>query len=299
MDDTGVEKPNQGLLVRHTRSGLLYVSGEDHRNWLQGVITADILNLSERGLWGLFLDRTGRVRGEVIGILEERGLWLAVVGGEIADVHRYLDSLIVMEDVILTIDPSRSLWAVHGHNESLALPQQEPELGVCRGTLTWVGPNDIVFAVADSIESEWLAQMRTIGFQPGGDEAWELCRIAAGLPKWGTDYSSKDTPHHAGLFGRAVARNKGCYIGQEVVCKVEMLGHVSQRVTRIALDSLAGLSIGAQVVDKQTGESAGLITSVAPSLIRGKAWAIARVKSTLADKGGEVAVGSVQGRISE
>jgi folate-binding protein YgfZ len=299
MDETGVEKPNHGLLVRHTRSGLLHISGDDHRNWLQGVITADILNIAKRGLWGLFLDRTGRVRGEVIGILEEKGLWLAVVGGEIADVHRYLDSLIVMEDVTLAIDPSRSLWAVHCRTESLALPREDPENGVCTGTVTWVGTDDLIFEVADSIESEWLAQMRALGLQPSGDEAWEQCRVAAGLPKWGTDYTSKDTPHHAGLFGRAVARNKGCYIGQEVVCKVEMLGHVSQRVTRIALDSLAGLSIGAQVVDKQTGESAGLITSVAPSLIRGKAWAIARVKSTLADKGGEVVVGSVQGRISE
>jgi folate-binding protein YgfZ len=136
-----------------------------------------------------------------------------------------------------------------------------------------------------------------VGLEPSGDEAWENLRISAGLPKWSVDYSSQDTPHHAGLFGRAVATNKGCYIGQEVVCKVEMIGHVSQRLTRLKLDTLADVVVGADVRDGQTGESAGIITSVAGGLPDQSGWAIARIKSALIDKGAVIRVGQSQGRI--
>ena len=160
-----------------------------------------------------------------------------------------------------------------------------------------MGEGDRVYAVSAAIESDWLAALRASGIEPSDDQAFEQYRVRAGLPKWDVDYSSQDTPHHAGLFGRAVTPNKGCYIGQEVVCKVEMLGHISQRLTRIELDSLSGITVGSSVQDNLTGESAGVITSLAPTPNGHNAWAIARLKSSLIDKGGEVRVGQVQGRI--
>ncbi len=283
------------LLVRHTHSGLLHITGEERRKWFQGIVTADVMNLSGNAFWGLLLQRTGKLRGEVIGIVEEKAIWLAVLGGELAAIYKYLDSLIVMEDVAIAIEASRSLWAIHGGKDR-SLPS---DLGsaIVEGSLNWIGEGDRVYAVSDAVESDWLAALHDTGIDPSDDSIWEQHRVRAGLPKWNVDYSSQDTPHHAGLFGRAVTPNKGCYIGQEVVCKVEMLGHVSQRLTRIELDSLSGVTVGSGVQDKLTGESAGVITSLAPTPNGQNAWAIARVKSSLIDKGGEVQVGQVQGRI--
>jgi folate-binding protein YgfZ len=243
---------NTALLVRHTRSGLLHITGEERRKWLQGIITADVINLSDNAFWGLLLQRTGKLRGEVIGIVEETGIWLAVLGGELTAIYKYLDSLVVMEDVNISIDPSRALWALHRANDGApAMPSHLPS-AVARGSLNWIGDADRVYVVSDSVESEWLAAFRASGIEPSSDETWEQYRIRSGLPKWDVDYSSQDTPHHAGLFGRAVTPNKGCYIGQEVVCKVEMLGHVSQRLTRIELASPSGITAGLGVQDKLT-----------------------------------------------
>ncbi len=286
-----------GLLRRHTRSGLLHVTGQDHKNWLQGIITADLLNLPDRAFWGLLLQRTGKLRGEVIGIVEDTGMWLAVVGGELVDIHKYLDSLIVMDDVNLNIDPARSLWGIHGQHNHTPLSPSNLSSAVCQGMLNWISGDDWVYAVPEAVENEWLAELRGVGVEPTDELTWEQYRVKEGLPKWAVDYSSQDTPHHAGLFGRAVAPNKGCYIGQEVVCKVEMRGHISQRVTRVRLESLAGVAVGSDVLDKQTGESAGVITSIAPMPVEHNGWAIARIKSTLIDKRGKVLVGQVEGQI--
>ena len=294
-----VESPesNAGLLVRHTHSGLLHITGEERRKWFQGIVTADVINLAHNAFWGLLLQRTGKLRGEVIGIVEDKGIWLAVLGGELSAIFKYLDSLIVMEDVAVAIDPSRSLWAIHGARDAaLAMPVQLSS-ALAEGSLNWIGESDRVYSVPDAVTADWLAALRGNGLEPSSDATWEQYRVRAGIPKWDVDYSSQDTPHHAGLFGRAVTPNKGCYIGQEVVCKVEMLGHVSQRLTRIELDSLFGITVGSGVQDKLTGESAGVITSLAPTPNGQNAWAIARVKSSLIDKGGEVKVGQVQGRI--
>jgi folate-binding protein YgfZ len=277
----------------------LRVTGSERGQWLQGIVTADLLKLSSQAFWGLLLLRTGKLRGELIGIVDGAGIWLAVIGGTLDDIQKYLGSLVVMEDVNLELDPTRSLWGIHGREFTANPLPTAAATTISWGALNWIGTQDRVYAVPDVAESEWLAQLRKAGLEPTDDESFEQYRIRAGMPKWSVDYTFQDTPHHAGLFGRAVAPNKGCYIGQEVVCKVEMRGHVSQRVARIRLDSLAGVSVGADVIERQTGESAGAITSVAPLQSGQDAWALARIKLPLIEKAADIQVGQTKGRVAD
>jgi len=71
---------NACLLVRHTRSGLLHITGEERQKWLQGIVTSDVVNLPDNAFWGLLLQRTGKLRGEVIGIVESKSIWLQYWG---------------------------------------------------------------------------------------------------------------------------------------------------------------------------------------------------------------------------
>ena len=122
------------LLVRHTRSGLLHLTGGDRRAWLQGIVSADVVNLSDNAFWGLLLQRTGKLRGEIIGVVEDKGIWLAVLGGELSAIYKYLDSLVVMEDVNIAIDPSRSLWAIHGAKDIALTVPSEVSNAVAQGS---------------------------------------------------------------------------------------------------------------------------------------------------------------------
>ncbi len=295
MQEPETHQAPEGILKRHTTSGLLRVTGGDHAKWLQGIVTADMNAMPDRAFWGLMLQRNGKVRFEVVGIVDPEGLWLAAIGGEIGEVQEYLDSLIVTEDVALQMEPDTSLWAIYG-SPSAQVPVGSLDV-LAEGSLKWLGYQDRVFVISSADQADWLALLSAAGILPCDDTAWERFRIRSGLPKWLVDYTSQDTPHHAGLFGRAVAVSKGCYVGQEVVCKVELVGRVSHRLTRLRLDTLDGVVVGSDVRDCQTGESVGLITSVAQSPLEPCGWAIARVKTAFVDKGGDITVGDSRGRI--
>jgi len=298
MTPTSVEsQANPGLLRCYPGSNLLRISGADALKWLQGIVTADLNSLAGHAFWGLMLQRNGKVRCEVAGLTQGTSVVLAVIGGELDDVYGYLDSMILMDDVELTRMPNHVFWAIQGGTGALLESSLETVPAAFHGSLRWFGEHDQVFVVDRAREPECLNAFQRLGFAPCTDGAWEQLRIRSGVPKWAVDFSTKDTPHHAALFGRAVALSKGCYIGQEVVCKAEMIGRVSSRLTRIELDSFDGVDAGADVQDLQTGESAGVITSAVSNGAVSGGWAIARVKSSVIEKQGGVSVGQARGRI--
>jgi folate-binding protein YgfZ len=46
------------------------------------------------------------------------------------------------------------------------------------------------------------------------------------VPRFGVDFDDTTYPQEASLEKTAVSFDKGCYLGQEVVCMLEMRGHV-------------------------------------------------------------------------
>jgi tRNA-modifying protein YgfZ len=71
---------------------------------------------------------------------------------------------------------------------------------------------------------------------PSGTWAWEALRIAAGICRVGVDTDERTIPNEAGLLGRAVHLEKGCYRGQETVARVHTLGRPPRRLVLLHLD---------------------------------------------------------------
>jgi folate-binding protein YgfZ len=87
-------------------------------------------------------------------------------------------------------------------------------------------------------------------------EAYEAHRIALGVPRGGSDFIYGDTfPHEADMDQlNGVDFEKGCYVGQEVVSRVEHRATARSRVVPIAYDEfspMAGLPVMAG--DKEVG----------------------------------------------
>ncbi len=78
-------------------------------------------------------------------------------------------------------------------------------------------------------------------------EKYEAHRIACGVPAGGLDFSYGDAfPHEANMdLLHGVAFDKGCYVGQEVVSRMQHRGLVRKRVVRVALEGAA--SPGAEI----------------------------------------------------
>ncbi len=71
---------------------------------------------------------------------------------------------------------------------------------------------------------------------PVGAWAWEALRIADGICRVGVDTDDRTIPNEAGLLGRAVHLEKGCYRGQETVARVHTLGRPPRRLVLLHLD---------------------------------------------------------------
>src|SRR6202030_768405 len=72
-------------------------------------------------------------------------------------------------------------------------------------------------------------------------EAYETHRIALGVPRGGLDFSYGDAfPHEADMDQlNGVDFAKGCYVGQEVVARMEHRGNARTRIVPVAFDGFA------------------------------------------------------------
>lgn len=101
------------------------------------------------------------------------------------------------------------------------------------------------------------------GAVPMGLSAWEVLRIEAGRPLFGTDMDERTIPVEAGVHERVIDYAKGCFTGQEVIIRIRDRGRVNRH--------LRGLILGDEAVASGTelfgdGEkAAGWVTSAAES----------------------------------
>lgn len=96
-------------------------------------------------------------------------------------------------------------------------------------------------------------------------EAAERARIEAGVPRMGLELDASVIPQEAFLENDAVSFTKGCFIGQELVCRIDTRGHVNRFLRRLrADDPVAVMAPGSEV--RAGGKVVGQVTSSVPGL---------------------------------
>jgi folate-binding protein YgfZ len=101
------------------------------------------------------------------------------------------------------------------------------------------------------------------GATPAGDLAVTAVRVEAGEPRMGRDIDERTIPQEAGLVEDAVSFTKGCYLGQELVARIDSRGHVNRTLRGVAVTSNVLPPEGAGVM--VAGKEVGVMTSVAES----------------------------------
>jgi folate-binding protein YgfZ len=130
----------------------------------------------------------------------------------------------------------------------------------------------------------------------GDDEGWEALRLERGVARFGVDFDEKTYPQEASLEKVAVSFDKGCYLGQEVVCMLQMRGRVKRKLASIVIEAEAVPRRGAAVTD-EAGTPVGEVTSAATSPTLGKAVALAMIKREKAEQGQRVVVGGARAEV--
>jgi folate-binding protein YgfZ len=88
-------------------------------------------------------------------------------------------------------------------------------------------------------------------------DEWNAIRIEAGEPVMGIDVDDNTIPQETGLVDKAVSFSKGCFLGQELVARLDSRnGRVNRHLRRVQLEKLP--TVPAAVAD-----NGGFITSAA------------------------------------
>jgi aminomethyltransferase len=95
---------------------------------------------------------------------------------------------------------------------------------------------------------------------PGAQAAFEVLRIEAGRPAFGLEITEDTIPLEVGLWD-AVSFTKGCYIGQEIIARMDSRGKLAKRLTGIRLSG----PVTAPASLTQADGELGRLTSAAES----------------------------------
>lgn len=91
----------------------------------------------------------------------------------------------------------------------------------------------------------------------------ETLRIRHGVPRWGAELSADTLPAEAGLDRWAVDFHKGCYLGQEVISRIQSVGRVNRVLSLLEVtDGDAPVGAGLYPVDSDQAKPVGTITSL-------------------------------------
>ncbi|MEM1425039.1 MAG: folate-binding protein [Cyanobacteria bacterium P01_H01_bin.130] len=100
-------------------------------------------------------------------------------------------------------------------------------------------------------------RLTALGAVPAGEQHWETWRIEDGVPKPGSELTDDYNPLEAGLW-QAVSIDKGCYIGQETIARLNTYDGVKQRLYGLQLTE--PMEPGTRLSTME-GDKAGVLTS--------------------------------------
>jgi folate-binding protein YgfZ len=122
---------------------------------------------------------------------------------------------------------------------------------------------------------------------------WETLRVEAAEPVMDRDVNEKTIPQETGLVDESVSFEKGCYLGQELVARIDSRnGRVNHVLRRVVLDG--PIDVPAEVVFG--GESVGKLTSSGFSEPRHSYVGLGLLHRSI-EPGDTVAIGPVKGTV--
>ena len=214
------------------------VRGPDRLSWLNSILSCEVASLSPgQGRWGLLLNKQGKVQSEVLLLAGKEVVYLGLFDSAFDNALSQLDRMLVMEDAELEPAATDLKWLrIYGDE----LPGLEAKLAShgTHGRLCWgARPGACCVVPAGDLDgrlAEFAGEKVTIAVVH--EPQAEALRIEWELPRFGVDYNSQHNPHEASLERRAVDWDKGCYLGQEVVCMQDMRGKVKSRLVVFATE---------------------------------------------------------------
>ncbi len=246
---------------------VITASGPDAEEYLQGQLSQNVASLAVgETRWTLLLQPQGKVDAWMrVHRVDPERLWLLVDAGFGADALARLERFKLRVDVTMAVD-RRTALGLRGPGSRQAAEEAGLSADVGLVDAGW-GPIPGVDLVPDD---DATVPTATPGFGLAADtDAMSLIRILQGRPVMGRELDASTIPAAAtGVVEESVDFAKGCYVGQELVARIDSRGSTTPtRLVRFIGPAGPPPSPGSTLV--VDGAEAGTVTSVARSPKRG------------------------------
>ena len=259
--------------------GRIRLTGADRVRFLHNQTTNDIAGLSAgEGCYTVFVTSTGRTIDLATTYVLPESLLVVVSPGMATQLYDWMDRYIFFSDQVTLTDESEQtfMFTVLGEgvdsvmaqlgagdlvgqsqfsHQTIHLPDlAEPISGAVGSDLAIAGYT--LWGPKAQAEAVWRALLEA-GAAAGDRSQWEALRIQQGRPMPQHELTDDDNPLEAGLW-QGISFEKGCYIGQETIARLNTYKGVKKRLWGLLLEN--EVAPGATILHAE--EKVGKVTSV-------------------------------------
>jgi len=289
--------------------GVVVVRGDDRVEYVDNVVSNRVPTDDGEGVYALLLDPQGGVELDLYVYNAGEQLLLFVPPGEADSLADEWREKVFIQDVDVEVATDEfAVFGVHGPKatEKIAsvlngASSPEERLSFARGRVSEVGVTvvrtdaptgeegyEVVCTTGTTVNETGRERANAelvfdallnhgLNAAPFGRRTWNSLTLEAGTPLFESELDGR-IPNVLGLRN-AVDFEKGCFVGQEVVSRVENRGQPSRRLVGLRADAVP--DSGAAVFDGD--ESVGEVTRAVESPTRGEPVAFAVVDYDVAD----------------
>jgi tRNA-modifying protein YgfZ len=213
--------------------GVVKVTGSDARDFLNGLVTTDVTLLRPGlGRFGALLTPQGKITTDFLITEAPAGHG----GGFLIDCPLVLAQALAEK---LGFYRLRAKVSVENLSESLGVLAAWDGDPALKPDLAFVDPRNAALGWRILVPEELAPKAAgLIGAEMADSTAYDAHRIALGVPRGGLDFIYGDAfPHETNMDRlHGVDFDKGCYVGQEVVSRMQHRGTARTRTVRVILD---------------------------------------------------------------
>jgi len=281
--------------------GVVLVEGEDRHEFVDNAVSNAVPSADGRGVYALLLDPQGRIETDMYVLTATDRLLLLTPPGRAGPLAEAWREKTFIQDVdVRAATEAFAVFGVHGPKATEKIASvtstQTPEdpLTFVRGSMGDAGVTIVrddgltgeegylVVSATDAAREVFdTLENRGVNAAPFGLRTWRTLTLEAGTPLFETELADR-IPNQLGLRN-AVDFEKGCFVGQEVVSRIENRGQPSQRLVGLAPERVP--AAGAAIFDGDS--SVGEVTRAVESPVLETPIALAIVD---ADAGTELTV---------
>jgi len=218
--------------LKREDSGVIRLSGPDGLDLLHRISTNDLSTLQDGQYKDTILTtEKGRIL-DIVSVVRmgPDTVLLIPASPRTKAVKGWIEKFIIMENVVVSEEQAYVHYVLIGEGLNSGKPMDWIHFTVEGGnarTEHYLVPKESEMRFKSVVGGQGGRQMDPAEYQD--------FRIRAGMPEWPTEISGEVNPLEAGL-GDLVSWTKGCYIGQEVIARLDTYKKVQKHLAQFDLD---------------------------------------------------------------